>query len=984
MISDRGQPVTWSVVIAANVRSSSMLQYTRRLIPALNRPSVTVAAPIAPATLPAAPIVPATLPAAPIAPATLSAAPIAPATLPAAPIVPVSLPAAPILPSTGAAVPVTVGTDPNSVSGAAALNQLSYWINLVVQNNYLPNQQSVPQASLTHVPHLHPAPARPLFPSHATSPRVRPYNINNPNVGHPPSNVQLQIGPNIDNRTSRDMIGQARSLQDITNAESLFYVGTSGKLLCRCCVESSGFEIPSTVLRVSPNNANRTILTDSWRDFKKKLRKHLLLPTHVNNSRHFHQRQGLQQNYARADTEAGITLIRMVYENIKTHRSYTSFSHSCVMRYLEGSPIGFQNHSPQFPAAIVDCSYDVLKDAMGRYLSTPTPFGTTLPFGISADKDRSKNRSRQLTGLRFPSFDDELTLPFILTTYLGHPSCAQYTGGYLSQKVSDLVQSVGINVSQFTEGFTGSSYDGQYLNLKVNDHLKMIYGLHADNKTTEIWDGAHIVDLIHKKSAKQSPAISTVISVVHGVTIILKNSVYEKYLSCCRSMNLPMKQPKTPKDLKFIKHGLDQMEDFMKMRPAILRTLETVSQGQGVKQKLAAKCRAYLIQVIQPSFDLILSFVVDLIKLLAAFSLQFQRKHIFVHEYYNLSQMLQQLLQNVNLSYDVSAMSVDQTFVFQNFCKAVQARSPSPYFINHVQTRSGQQRTFDDCIRVAVGRCKRFVRLLISKSFWFWFAHPYWKEETTELLPHCAAFLNDLFVGIFEQRKNFITGGKEMCIDCERFLNEEEQDGHDQQCQSNVFISVPSLLPNFTPQGNPDLSSLRKILPLRLQHHVTTQAIMQLRQQLLVAKASLVRIKVEPTVDSVSKYLFTNQDCWDKCLQGILLLFLKLLVMPCTEAFMETLGSIMERYHERFRNQDPGLDDRRLQKEMFVCQNGPPIIFCGPFIKKVLAKYRSTGRRRFAHETSTLARLPVTSLTIQRLKREAKADPNSIPCLDFS
>ena len=55
---------------------------------------------------------------------------------------------------------------------------------------------------------------------------------------------------------------------------------------------------------------------------------------------------------------------------------------------MEGAPIEFQNHSLQFPAAIVDCSYEVLKISMISYFNKSTPFKTVLPFGISAVKER--------------------------------------------------------------------------------------------------------------------------------------------------------------------------------------------------------------------------------------------------------------------------------------------------------------------------------------------------------------------------------------------------------------------------------------------------------------------------------------------------------------------------------------------------------------------------------------------------------------------
>ena len=459
--------------------------------------------------------------------------------------------------------------------------------------------------------------------------------------------------------------------------------------------------------------------------------------------------------YTRADTEAGLNLIRMVYENVKTGRPYNSFSISCAVRFMEGLNIGFQNHSAQFPPAIVDCGYDVLKEAFSDYMTRQTPFGTVLPFGISADKDRSKRRSRQVTGLRYPSFDKNYSLPFILTSYIGHPSCERYTGAYLGQKISEQLGQFGINVSHFSYGYTGSSYDGQYLNLKVNNHLKLINGLNHTNGTIELWDGAHIVDLIYKKAVKSSPAIGTIMYVVHNVTKMLKNEIFEDFLTVCRSMGVTMRLPKTPKDLKFIKHGLQQMEDFAEMKAVIVATLVKISSsGTGhvrTSPKLKEKCKTYLTQLHQPNFNMILSFVIDLVRLLCNFSLQFQKKHLYVNHYYNLVQMLQELLLNIDLSDNMSSMAVDQRFVFRNFCRASQVNpSAAP---------------------IAVRRCKRFVKLLKDNAQWYWYDHFYWKPETKTLLPECAGLLNHLMNNLVQDSQNFITGGKELCVDCERFLS---------------------------------------------------------------------------------------------------------------------------------------------------------------------------------------------------------------------
>ena len=78
------------------------------------------------------------------------------------------------------------------------------------------------------------------------------------------------------------------------------------------------------------------------------------------------------------------------------------------------------------------------------------------------------------------------------------------------------------------------------------------------------------------------------------------------------------------------------------------------------------------------------------------------------------------------------------------------------------------------------------------------------------------------------------------------------------------------------------------------------------------------------------------------------------------------------------------MDDERVQREMFIKLNGPPIICADPLIRKVLFHYRSQHNPTFAHEASTLARMTASSLTILRLRREAETDANRLGFLSFN
>ena len=93
-------------------------------------------------------------------------------------------------------------------------------------------------------------------------------------------------------------------------------------------------------------------------------------------------------------------------------------------------------------------------------------------------------------------------------------------------------------------------------------------------------------------------------------------------------MGTPFLKPKTLKDLKFLKHGLDQLETFQKMKPVIVDALTNVSNST---HELASTCKAYLTQINCPRFGLILSFLMDVMKPLSAFNLKI-RKTFDIHE----------------------------------------------------------------------------------------------------------------------------------------------------------------------------------------------------------------------------------------------------------------------------------------------------------------------------------------------------------------
>ena len=147
-----------------------------------------------------------------------------------------------------------------------------------------------------------------------------------------------------------------------------------------------------------------------------------------------------------------------------------------------------------------------------------------------------------------------------------------------------------------------------------------------------------------------------------------------------------------------------------------------------------------------------------------------------------------------------------------------------------------------------------------------------------------------------------------------------------------------------------------------------------MKAQINRAKIHVEAGRFTVNIDSVSKCLYTNRDYWDRCMKGPLLLLLKVSTVPSSEAFMETLGSIMEKFHRRFNHSEASMDNNRLQREMFIKLNGPPLICADSLIKEALSLYRRKQNPTFAHERTTLARMTASSLTNMPLRRETDSN----------
>ena len=91
----------------------------------------------------------------------------------------------------------------------------------------------------------------------------------------------------------------------------------------------------------------------------------------------------------------------LVYTSILRGDSYSSYEDRVLMLKKMGVFVGTSNHSAAFPPQFVKACHKILTSSIVSYLKrTSENLKFQVPFSITADKDTSKHRSRQVRNMK--------------------------------------------------------------------------------------------------------------------------------------------------------------------------------------------------------------------------------------------------------------------------------------------------------------------------------------------------------------------------------------------------------------------------------------------------------------------------------------------------------------------------------------------------------------------------------------------------------
>ena len=198
---------------------------------------------------------------------------------------------------------------------------------------------------------------------------------------------------------------------------------------------------------------------------------------------------------------------RTAYHVFREGGSLRSFEAILELQDSNGVDLGDLNHGKTFASNLRPHIANAIKDKITSFLSTPQESTGHRPVvNVAADKATWKHRTRQFVTATIvvPDAPHLLQVMFLGILTVKKDS---HTGYALAESIKALLDERGISGKQVA----GVSFDGQYINLGVEQCLKNLYGIDLPLA----WDPLHNTGLVdkHLNDGKKFEWLSSVLSV---------------------------------------------------------------------------------------------------------------------------------------------------------------------------------------------------------------------------------------------------------------------------------------------------------------------------------------------------------------------------------------------------------------------------------------------------------------------------------------
>ena len=571
---------------------------------------------------------------------------------------------------------------------------------------------------------------------------------------------------------------------------------------------------------------------------------------------------------------------------------------------MEGDEVGDMNHSCKFPPMIVDILHQEVSAKLGLALKKKVDM-FNIPFFITADKDQSKFRKRLITAVRFPSLDNDLGLPFIVNAYLGHPAVSSSTGYSLGEQLRQLLKEFGMDEECQYAQLMGGCFDGEFLHKKVMEKT-----ITPADQMSAIWDGAHALELVLRHSLADFPSVDNSIKKVQQINNFLRgNKQYEMLLSYCEQRSIKLLTPKLMKDLKFASHSATLIDNFLAMKECYEEVLRICIGSPDIDSAIP---QGLLNNMLDRRFLADVHFLRGLVNLLTPFSIQFQQSQALPNSYVNTVDLLKYVFGKIDLADPMLENGMLPSNLVPWFKGYIEYLKGDTFFIPRTYNTRLSQRAVNSCVAASIiEEHQSLLSAIGNNADVYWYNRmSYWDPLSIETLKSVGYMLNDLQKAIEVPFINLLG-----CTD-----------------------GASTLKAGFRENLAVDLAALSRLSFLPSQ--VTPSTYETFKTQLIKSKYEVIARGITPTLENNFKCVFTTE-LRDVVPQGQLHAQLIAIAMATSEAYCESVWSVMENYHNTryFSNSDS--DDGRLQREMFLKFNLPDIPRCKPLLERTVRKLLS-------------------------------------------
>ena len=263
------------------------------------------------------------------------------------------------------------------------------------------------------------------------------------------------------------------------------------------------------------------------RDFRNAtsvVKRHLTTKGHTDAVKWDNEVKAQKENDIRQSREAGMTLGRMVYSDIKRGRPLSDYTENVFIASKNGAKVGDLNHSSYFPDLFRENCAAVLDLRLKTKLQTALICsGQKPPVGIMIDKMTQKKRTGQITAIQTlipEAGPDNMVQVF----FIGNPVVRDHTG-------KGVASAAGQEVKKYCDSSQIVSFggDGAYFHLNIESELNK--ELKLSDKTTYIPDILHRIGTAESDTRKDCQFLLDIISAIHQVLNDMKyGKKYENLL----------------------------------------------------------------------------------------------------------------------------------------------------------------------------------------------------------------------------------------------------------------------------------------------------------------------------------------------------------------------------------------------------------------------------------------------------------------------